>query len=132
MNYKITDEYDFSLTPSISVINIGMSPKVYKQLTDEELSNYIADSLTHEHIHNALLKMFNITVTKLFDVVQQYFRDVKLHEKIINIHKLCYSSSGKITHQQFIKQYGISIFLSKYNITGGDMINAKIMCNNRM
>lgn len=132
IDYEITTEGDFSYKPYSNVICIGMSSKVYDEISETELSEYIADSLTHEHVHHILFREFNITVTKLFDVVQQYFRNVHLHEKIINIHRKIDSSSFKITHEKFIKVYGIINFFMNYGISDNDLRNARILCNYRV
>jgi len=131
MEYKTTTVFDFSYIPVSDIILIGISPKVYDKLTDNELLEYIADSLTHEHIHRALFKIFDLTVTKLFDTIQQHFRNVRLHEKIINTHNQIYSSSDKMTHEKFIKDYGLNAFFREYRLSIFDVNDAEILCNYR-
>ena len=53
-------------------IGMNMSPKETKWLSDEELIQYTADVLSHEHIHRVLYNLFGWETCSLFDFVEHY------------------------------------------------------------
>lgn len=99
-------------------------------LTDDEFSEYLSDALTHEHLHKVLHELFNYTVSKLFDGIEEYFRNHALHEKqirgrnLINEHLIPHES-----YRTYIKRCGFKSFLWYYDITQEDVIQAKQICS---
>ena len=101
-------------------------------LSDNELSEYISDTLTHEHIHKVLDELFNKVVCKLFDGIEHHFRNHVLHEKQLRNHNLCNEHiKHRETYQSYIKRKGFNAFLNYYNITPRDMFYANQICSNQ-
>jgi len=96
-------------------------------LSDREISEYVADSLTHEYVHKVLYDMFGFTTTKLFDSIQQYFRNTSIQEKVFGIKE----HTGKECYHKFIEREGFKAFLEYYHIDEHDIIQANIACKRR-
>lgn len=94
-----------------------------EMLTDSETTEYISDSIIHEHIHMELDKLFNHTVCKLFDGIEYLFRNDKLNEKAI--------PSSRESYQTYIKRAGFEKFLEYYDVSKHDVVDANILCNTR-
>jgi len=100
-------------------------------LSDNEIIEYISDSLIHEHIHRVLYKMFNLTATKLFDAIEYNFRNQKLHKKgLSNVGEFVYKEQE--TYHTFIKRMGFKAFLEYYHISNNDFNQSYIICNRRL
>ena len=124
--------------------NIFMQFKQY-DLTDDEMIEYISDSLTHEHIHKILYELFNNVVSKLFDSIEDNFRNDELHRKLLvfvnkeflinseikNDDKEWYNNRESLTYKQFIEKYGFKQFLVYYGLTYNDTLIAKKLTNLR-
>lgn len=111
------------------IIHIGS--KNLNNLSDNEVIEYVSDSLTHEHIHRVIYKMFNSTTTKLFDGIEHNFRNETLHVKgLSNIGELMYKTQE--TYRSFIKRRGFSAFLEYYHISNNDFNQSNIICNKRL
>jgi hypothetical protein len=124
----------FEINAYNSEIYIGIGMIKDNNLTDEELLNYVSDSLTHEHIHKALLEIFNETISKLFDVVGHNFRDNNLQDKYLESLNKIYDTTRvkkRITWNEYIKMHGFMDFIRIYNISPDDLNNATIICNTR-
>lgn len=93
-------------------------------LTDSEITEYICDCLTHEHIHMELDKLFNHTVCTLFDGIEYLFRNDGLHNKAL-IH------INRETYQTYINKHGFERFLEYYNLDKHDITDANKLCNTR-
>ena len=92
-------------------------------LTDNERSDYIADTITHEYMHELMHELFNSVVSTLFETVEKHFRNMTLVEKTIT------EKQNVMTHTAFIKQYGIKAFLVKHEIDEKQFEKATILCN---
>lgn len=106
--------------------DILLSETGLNRLTDNEQIKYLADVITHEHIHKVLHKMFDLTTCKLFDAIEQHFRKYdKLHIKSIG------NRLDTESYQSFIKRNGFQAFLNHYHISN-DMANqAYMICNSK-
>jgi len=91
MEYKI-DCKGFSYNPYEDEIGIGISQKSFKKLTDDELIEFISDSITHEHIHRVIYLNINITVNCLFDIIGDNFENKKIAEKALEPSEFFWSS----------------------------------------
>lgn len=132
VDYKINMlQKGFTYNPFYDSISFNMTPQVYEQLTDKELLTFVSDSLTHEHIHSVLYELYGHTACRLFDVVQQYFRETALHEKTINIFNNIKQTNNRITHHGYIEKFGILSYFKKYGITSDDVMNASVICSQR-
>lgn len=107
----------------------------YVVLTGDELSEYISDAVTHEHIHKALTELFNHIVSRLFDGIEHNFRNHALHEKQIRLKNRNLSNehtNNSETYKSYIEKYGFDEFLLYYDINQEDIIYANRICNNRL
>lgn len=115
MNSKYTPDADFEISGGqsgyyyLNVIYIGMPPN-YK-LTDDELVEFVSDSITHEYIHHILSNMFSITVSCLFDAIGDGFRNTKLSRKVIKSIKYDVEVWTDV-----IKRDGIDMLIRDYNL----------------
>ena len=132
-NYRIKgfDETDnFSYNHFTGYISLKLTNN---NLSDNELLEYISDSLTHEHIHKTLDELFNNTVSRLFDGIEHFFRNNALHEREINYRNLSNENhKGHETYQSFIIREGFDSFLRYYDITQEDIIQANKTCSDRL
>lgn len=110
-----------SFRPAINTITIGMQDT--EILTDDELSEYVSDCLTHEYMHKVLFDMYGNEVSSLFDAKEYLFRDNELHEKILLFPRWSY--------QSYIKTFGFNAFLRYYGLDEYDILQANIVCNTR-
>lgn len=92
--------------------------------TDSEITEFISDCLTHEHIHRILDKLFDNIVSKLFDGIENKFRNDKLHQRHLK-------GTTRFTYQAYIKKKGYKSFLKHYGLNDCDVLNANILCNTR-
>jgi len=114
-DYILSLNQRFAYNPIYDTIELGFCGREIKNLTDNELIEYVADVLTHEHIHKAINKIFhNETLTKLFDSIEYLFRNEKLHRKAIK-------NTSRETYQQVIGKYGFKFFLSYYGLKTSDI-----------
>lgn len=109
-------------TNEIHIASTDMS-----MLSDSELSDYISDSFTHEYIHKVLYDMFDITTCKLFDGIQQYFRNTSLQETIFGNKE----NTGRECYHKFIERVGFKGFLEYYHIDNDNFNQAFILCSSR-
>ena len=109
-------------TDTIYIASVGMS-----LLSDNELSEYVSDSLIHEHIHKVLFEQFNLTTCKLFDAIQQHFRNTELINRVFGINE----HTGRETWEKFIRREGFNAFLEAYHIDRYDIVQSTIKCNRR-
>lgn len=109
-------------TNTIYIASVDMSV-----LSDNEILEYVSDSLTHEHIHKILFEQFDVTTCKLFDAIQQHFRNTKLINRVFDISE----HTGRETWDKFIKREGFNAFLESYHIDKQDIIRANITCKRR-
>lgn len=63
-------------------IYIGMPVK--HDLTDDEVNEFVTDSITHEFIHHILTEVFPRDVTYLFDAIGDRLRSKELTKKYSN------------------------------------------------
>ena len=96
-------------------------------LSDEELLDYMVDTLIHEYIHKVLYDMFGITLTKLFDVVERYFRSTRLTEKTFGAKE----HTGMECWYKFIERCGFQAFLEQYHIDNNNLNQAYIITGGR-
>lgn len=107
--------------PSRKAITLAFERGV-DEAKEEELHKQFADTLTHEFIHYLLHKEFNLTISKLFDAIEQYFR---IYPEILNnIYK-------GVSWHEWIAQHGYDAFHHRYNITNYDMDKAREVANRR-
>ena len=94
-------------------------------LTDDEVIEYISDSLTHEHIHNVLEHLFDWGTSQLFDVIQHFFRDEKLQRR--HYHTLNESVFFKfsLTWLEYKENYGFNQMLEQLRLSKSDIIRIK-------
>lgn len=123
VNYVINHQYKgfcyITITDSIA---IGCFD--FDNLMDSEITEYISDCLTHEHIHRVLDKFFDCTTSKLFDGIEYLFRNDELHERHLKGTKRC-------TYQKYIEFKGYDGFLEHYGLHDYDVLNSNILCNTR-
>lgn len=123
--YVLNPKNSFAFNSNEYVIRFGGKQKVYDILSDDELLEFISDSITHEHIHKAIFDLFeNDTSSTLFDVVQQYFRNTKLANKIFN-------QNGQMSWDEYIERNGFDVFLEEKYISDNSFYNAFESCNRR-
>lgn len=103
-------------------IYLGMRDNI---LSEDETATYIADSLIHEHVHKILFDWFDRTTSKLFDGIQQHFRNTTVHEKLLN------DAPGQETYHKYIERKGFKAFLNYYDIDNDEFNQACALCNNR-
>jgi len=74
MEYKILKDSNgtWNYSADHDSIEMNMGPKETKWLSDEELIQYTADVLSHEHIHRALYNLFGWETCSLFDFVEHH------------------------------------------------------------
>lgn len=120
VNYWLDKRHSFFYYHYRGNIGIGANSKC--DLTDDEWIEYTSDALTHEHIHKVLDELFNTTTCLLFDTIEYMFRNSELLEKHVA------STNNRMTHQAYIKQYGLIMFLSKISIDKTDIKQANIVC----
>lgn len=121
-DYTLNKNNTCSYRPAFDVITIGDSN--LDIFTDNELIEYISDALTHEHIHRVLFKMFDNTVSTLFDGIEYLFRSDELHRKHLK-------DTTRWTYQEYIKKHGYEKFLDYYGLDYADVLGANILCNTR-
>lgn len=97
-------------------------------LTDNELSEYISDSFTHEHVHKVLHELFNVSVCTLFDLVEHHFRNDELHKKYLRNYNAEFNTT-RITYKDYIQRFGVDDLLSSFNISNN--IKNYYICNTR-
>lgn len=97
----------------------------FSMLSDSEEIEFVTDIIIHEYMHKVLYEMFDLTLTKLFDAIQQHFRDVSLHERILAQHIF------QETYQSYIKNNGFKAFLEYYHIDNDNFNQSFILCNSR-
>ena len=114
--------HPFSYRPSVDKITIGAFN--FDMFTDDELTEFISGCLTHEHTHRALFKIFDNTVSTLFDGIEYIFRNDELHKKHIK-------GTTRWTYQAYIKKHGYAKFLEHYGLDYSDVLGANILCNTR-
>ena len=127
MEYRIkkaNEDECFCYYPFDGSIGIGMKVNT---LNDDELSEFISDSLTHEHIHNLMHTRFNHTVSKLFDSIGKYFRNHTLLEKYCKLRRTIDSTYKGKTHESL----GFKHLLKHYGISTYDRIYANMICRRR-
>lgn len=107
--------------PSTKQIVLACERNV-SELPEEELHKQYADTLTHEFIHYLLHKEFNLTISKLFDTVEQYFR---IYPDIIN------NLYKGVSWHDWIGRNGYDAFHRRYHITNYDMDKAREVANRR-
>jgi hypothetical protein len=101
-------------------------------LTDDELSEYISDSLTHEVIHIVIGEMFNGIVSLLFDSIEYLFRNDVLHKKYLDLlHFKFPETKIQKTYQEVIQTKGYESFLNYYSISQKSLIIAKRITSKR-
>jgi hypothetical protein len=114
----------FSYWGDCSTIELSNNP--FFDLNDNELIEYIADCLLHEHIHIILHKLFNYTVSALFDGIEHFFRSdarTTCEKKMKNNPKY------KLTWQEYIESCGFSVLLKYYKLDYNDIKQANILCS---
>ena len=123
VEYELQNKHCCSYVHNTDIIRLGMGNAPDK-LSNDELIKLVSDNLIHEHIHMILDHQFDATTCKLFDGIQQYFRNAELHEKIVD---------GAIneTYHKFIKREGFNAFLDYRNISHAEIERAYIICNKR-
>lgn len=112
-----TWRYGFSYSNTDDIIYFGLIEKQWKHLTDDELIDYIADCLMHEHIHRVLNRELNDIISKLFDAIEHYVCDNELAAKALKY----YTPDDKETWQSYIKRRGFDAFLRRYSLTNDDL-----------
>lgn len=122
VEYKLQDENCFSFGAHNDTIYFGL--KEHGKLSDSELINFVSDCITHEYIHKVLYDLFDFTTSRLFDMMEQYFRIISLHEKAI-------SDTTRMTYQQYINYFGIDRLFDRFGVSNSDIKEAQILCNNR-
>lgn len=121
LNYKPT----FQFSQRNYQILIGGNKESYNGFSDDEISEYISDALTHEYIHKIIYDLFkDDTLCKLFDAVQQYFRNTELLTRI-------FEKINHITWNIYIDRYGFDDFLEHYHIDENDVNDSFILSNIR-
>jgi len=100
-------------------------------LSDNEVIEYVSDSLIHEHVHRVIYKMFNLTTTKLFDAIEYNFRNEALHVKAISdVGDFIFEEQE--TYHTYIKRMGFKAFLEYYHISNNDFNQSHIICDKRL
>lgn len=109
------------------VILLGTQPNLNftEVLKDNEIDIYLSDTITHEFLHELLEIKFSNTVCKLFDIIQECFReDIHVLEKL-------YKNTGCRTWDETKRVEGIQFLLDRYCIDDTDINQAFIICNTR-
>lgn len=111
-------------------------------LNGDELIEYIADCITHEHIHRAIYNLYGDTVTILFEIISEHFSEcldlIERHNKFINFCDQLVNGKHEIdkyeSHKNNLKRIGFEAFLFSYNFDYDDFREAerltKTRCNN--
>lgn len=84
----------FSYNPYEDKIRIGIRQETYEKLTDDELMEFISDSISHEHIHRAIYLNINMTVSCLFDIIGDSFENKEIAKKAIEPGQFFWSERG--------------------------------------
>jgi len=131
-NYRIRDSFEsdnFGYNHFTCYISLKLTGS---NLSDNELLEYISDSLTHEHIHKILHQLFGDTVCRLFDGIERFFRNDVLHKKQLKYRNLSYDKHNRYeTYQSLISRCGFDSFLRYYNITQEDIKQANKTCSKK-
>lgn len=99
-------------------------------LSDYELILYTADSLTHEHIHNTLYKLFGMTTCCLFDGIEHHFRaHHELHRRYLRSRHKVDAEFNRMTYKDLIETFGFNYLLIRYDITKDDIAQATHNCS---
>lgn len=122
VEYIIGDN-GFKYNPYDNTILFSTKYENFDFLTEDERDIAISDTITHEFIHMVLFKMFNNTVSGLFDTVGHL-----LYEKPELLDKCLKHCNGAKTWAETIKQDGIQGFYNRYDISEQDIINAIEVC----
>jgi hypothetical protein len=131
-DYRIkeaSEGYGFSIMPINKQISFKVKDGI---LNDEELILYVADSLTHEHIHKAILELFDVVTCRLFDIIEHHFRmDNDLHVRYLSEFNAAVEDAHRETYKTYTDRYGIDWFFDRFNITDSERQQAKEICNRR-
>lgn len=125
VDYSIGTIEGFRYHPFCDAIRFNIPKERCGHLSEDELQQYIVESIEHEHIHRALFNMFDYTTSSLFDLIEYKFRDEKLHRKVIKYTK-------QQTYQQLKEKYGIHQLFIQLGVTKDKIAEAKFLCDRRM
>lgn len=126
VEYEIAEGFGYD--PPTHTIEIGIPSIVEEMTTEDEFIEHIADCITHEFLHALLQKMFNGTVSALFDIISHHFeQNYELHAEIVK----CYCSPGTKTWKQRIDNAGFRYVFMIYGIKGVDFQKATGVCSRR-
>jgi len=115
--YTLSDNREgCSYSPKKDVIYLGTSSKA-RNLSDSDIIKSISDSITHEILHKVLNNELNTTVSCLFDLISDNFRE---H---MDIFKSMLNSEYERTWKQAYEEEGMNYFLNRY----GNLIDNKLL-----
>ena len=102
INYEITS-LGCTYNTDFDTIRIGIGDRC-KNMTEDEMMEYLSDSITHEHIHRILFKHMSYEISAMFDAIGYLFRNSELQYKAL---------TGTIhhTHEEVIKIKGFKNWL---------------------
>lgn len=130
MNILI-DNYQIDLSSFDNVLNtitLGYEFNYAKNiLSDNDFSTFLSDTLIHEFLHGLLLEQFDMTVCKLFDVVEHFISNTRIKEKVFKNIQIAKNSHYPITWHNSIIIGGFEVFLQDYHIDKNDLIQAFII-----
>lgn len=90
-------------------------------LNDNELSEYVCDTITHEFIHHILENIFPKPVTYLFDTIGDSLRDrIDLMHRVVQSKNIQYDSSAMLWCD-IVKQFGFIGFIDRYEYLSNNL-----------
>ena len=121
VDYVLEPRQSFFYNEYLDQISIGMTEELYNKLVKmNKLSESIADSLTHEHIHKWIDENIGSVECALFDAIGYLFRNHKLMLRTYGQQKdfECWKT--------FIDREGFNAFTKWYGLSHADLVRAGV------
>ena len=121
----IINSKGFSYNPNRNSMSLTMRDKLFSNILDDEMVNYISDTITHEYLHyivfNIVKKDYGYDVAKmvtcLFDGIGHHFFEYKkLFDRISK-------SAGQLTWEVIMGFYGKDEVFRYYGINKKGYMN---------
>ncbi len=121
---KIRDDkrFGYCFQPLYNRILISINKEAFNKLTDKEKDTLISDSLTHEYMHYVLTKEFDKTVSCLYDIIEDKFRDTNILEKYYTNLNIIHNEHY-MTHKNACLKYGGYKHIHEYYHLNIEQIN---------
>lgn len=100
-----------------------------KELSNKDFDTFICDVITHELIHDVLMKHFDNVTSKLFDTVEHLFCNYKVKQHMFKLLRNAdiYNSGYPKTWNESIIDSGINSFYSTYHIDMNALVQSYII-----